>query len=231
MTKGAIQQPKQAAKATRLSSIAAATILVFATFGCSAADDENKGEYLSASEVCDSSLDATAAAALKRAGGTKEFTELSGRNDDGQPNKFSLKRSAATLYKTFSLQNHCVVFKAGDDSGHPLISIELAARESSPEQYRGEPDDTFYPMGTYTKTSNDTYALLYFKCSTKDPEGEKGSMPYIRAALSSAGRISASSTGHDLMTILNAVSRAMAKTLGCESEAALPSRVPPARAR
>jgi hypothetical protein len=212
--------------------MAVAAVLTFGTFACSAGTDQGNDEILSASEVCDSSLDEAAIAALKRLGETEQFTELPGKNDAGQSNKFSLKRSAATLYKDLrSLRNECMVFVAGDDSGPPLIWITFSAEKRATKRNNEPSTDSFYPIGAYAKSNGDGLALLYFKCSTQDPAREEEARSHIRAYLNSPAHVPASGTGHRVMTILNSVSRAMAKTLGCESEAALPSKIPAPLAR
>jgi hypothetical protein len=124
-----------------------------------------------------------------------------------------------------------MVFKAGDDSGHPLIRIIFSAESSAPERNNERSTDSFYPIGAYAKSNGDGLALLYFKCSTQDPAREEEARSHIRAYLNSPAHVPASGTGHRVMTILNSVSRAMAKTLGCESEAALPSKIPAPLAR
>ncbi|SEE59220.1 hypothetical protein SAMN05216489_07294 [Streptomyces sp. 3213] len=162
---------------------------------------------------------------------TTKFTEIPGSDDSGQSNMFSLQNAASTVHKDQTQRNQCVVFKAGDKSGHPLIDIDFSASRYVPKtetpESGGDSEKTFYPIGAYAQTGNTSSALLYFKCPTQDPTRASGTTPYVRASLTSApGQISAKATGRDLMTVLNSLSGAMAKQLDCASEAALPSEIP-----
>ncbi|MFF4020957.1 hypothetical protein [Streptomyces sp. NPDC001843] len=161
-----------------------------------------------------------------------KFTELPGTGDAGRPNKFSLKRAASTIRKDQTQRNQCVVFKAGDKTGHPLINVDFSAAKYVPSKDTsaagGDSGQAFYSIGAYAKTNRNISALLYFKCSTVSSHE---SMSHIRASLTSApGQIATQATGRDLMTVLNGISLGMAKQLGCASEAALPSRIPEAKA-
>lgn len=221
-------------KLTLLASVTSAAVLIFGVSACGGGNDEAEEPSLTASRVCDSTLDSSAAEALKRVGNTERFTELRGTNDSGESNTFSLKRAANTLHEDTSQRNQCVVFKAGDKTGHPLIDVDFSAEKHAPDANisgkDGNSEESFYSIGVYAKSSGHSSARLYFKCSTQDTEEPKGSTPYIRASLTSApGQVSAKSTGRDLMIVLNAISRAMANKLGCASEAALPSEVPEAQ--
>ncbi len=189
---------------------------------CSGNDNDTKEPTLTASQVCDSTLDSSAVAALKRIGNTEEFEELTGSADSGEPNKFSLKRAAKTVHENPSQRNQCWVYKAGDKSGHPLIAVDFSAMNYTPKaddvSENDESENTIYPIGVYAKTHENISASIYFKCSTQDT--------YINASLTTAGQLSTKTTGRDLLTVLNAITRAMAKQLDCASEAALPSQVP-----
>ncbi|WP_405480811.1 hypothetical protein [Streptomyces sp. NBC_00009] len=202
---------------------------------CSDGDDGNKTEpSLTASQVCASTLDDSAAAALERMGDTEKFTELPGTSDSGEPNKFSPKRAADTLYKDMTQRNQCVVFKSEDTTGHPLISVDFSAVKHHPSTTTGGSegsDPSRYRMGVYAATHGTTGASLYFKCSTRNPDESGQSTPYVEAELVGLpDQLSAKSTGRDRMAVLNAVSRAMAKELGCASQASLPYQVPAAQA-
>ncbi|WP_328755009.1 hypothetical protein OHA28_29505 [Streptomyces sp. NBC_00269] len=215
-----------------------AASIALATLGlasCSDGDGGKKAEpSLTASHVCASTLDASAAAALERMGDTEAFTELPGTNDSGKPNKFSLKRAADTLHKDMTQRNQCVVFKSGDTTGHPLISVDFSAVKHHPSTTTGDSegsDPSRYRMGVYAATHGTTGASLYFKCSTQNPDESAQSTPYVEAELVGLpDQLSAKSTGRDRMAVLNAVSRAMAKELGCASQASLPYQVPSAQA-
>ncbi|MFB8270208.1 hypothetical protein ACFC96_26885 [Streptomyces sp. NPDC055955] len=166
-------------------------------------------------------------------GEIKEFTELPGTNDSGKPNKFSLKQSAETLHNDMTQRNQCVVFKTGDTTSHPLITVDFSAAKFYPKTTKsggGDPKASHYRMGVYAVARGTAGASLYFKCPTKNPDAPGQSTPYVEAELTGTpDQISAKSTGRDSMTVLNAVSRAMAKQLGCASQASLPSRVPAAQ--
>jgi hypothetical protein len=208
-------------------------MLVLSISACSGSDKDKEEHNLSASQVCDSTLDSSAAAALQRIGGTKEFTELPGSNDAGNLNKFSLKHAASTIYDDVTQRNQCAVFKAGDKTGHSLIEVDFSAAKYPPNRddssAGGKSENTVYPFGVYAKTHDNTSATLYFKCSIENAEHPKGSAKYIQAYLySTPDQISPKTTGRDLMIVLNSISRSMAKQLGCASQAALPSHIPDA---
>ncbi|MER5436528.1 hypothetical protein [Streptomyces sp. NPDC002588] len=206
-------------------------VLIFGVAACGGDSEDTEEPSLTASQVCDSALDSSAVAALTRMGNTEKFTELPGTMDSGEPSKFSLQRSAKTIHESKTQRNQCVVFKAGDKTGHPLIDVDFSAVTYHPRADEASQDETsenaIYPIGLYAKTHENANAAIYFKCSTQASGTAKKSTPYISASLTSApGQVSVESTGRDLITILNAISRAMAKELGCASQAALPSQVP-----
>ncbi|MGW6360344.1 hypothetical protein ACWFR5_35575 [Streptomyces sp. NPDC055092] len=210
-------------------------LAALALVSCSDGEGGKKAEpSLAASQVCASTLDASAAAALMHMGGTEKFTELPGTNDSGKPNKFSLKQATDTLHTDRTQRNQCVVFKAGDTTGHPLISVDFSAVKHHPSTTTGDregSDLSGYRMGVYATTHGTTGASLYFKCSTRNPDEPGKSTPYVEAELVGLpNQLSAKSTEHERMTVLNAVSRAMAKQLGCASQASLPYQVPAAQA-
>jgi hypothetical protein len=216
---------------TALRSATCAAVLIFGASACSGGDDGEEATSLTASQVCASTLDSSAAAALQRIGGTEKFTELPGTNDSGEPNKFSLKRAASTIHQDKTRRNQCFVFKAEDESGQPLILVDFSATKYDPTEDAPATDagsgQTIYPFGVHAQTNDNSSALLYFECSTR---GSGTATPHIRASLTSApGQIAAKTTGRDLMIVLNAISRGMAKQLGCVSQAALPSEVPEAK--
>lgn len=217
---------------TVLPSVMGLAILLSVVSACGGDNDNVDEPSLTASQVCDSTLDPSAAASLERAGATEKFTELPGTNDSGESSKFSLDRAAKSIHEDQTQRNQCVVFKAGDETGHPLVDVDFSAEKTAPNPATSAENEdsgqSFYSMGVYAKTNGISSATLYFKCSTQGTEEPKNSTPYIKSSLTSAGQISAKTTGQDLMTILNAVSRAVAKQLDCASQAALPSQVPAA---
>lgn len=218
-----------------LPSVMSAAVLIFGLSACGGGDDEKAEPSLTASQVCDSTLDSSATSALQRVGRTKKFTELPGTNDSGESNVFSLERATKTTHEDATQRNQCVVFKAGDEGGHPLINIDFSAAKSAPSPDSStedkDSDQAFYSMGVYAKSNGNVSATLYFKCQTQAPDTSNNSTPYIRSSLTSAGQLSAGTTGRELMTILNSVSRAMAKELDCASQAALPAQVPDVEAQ
>ncbi|MBT2677223.1 hypothetical protein J7E95_41860 [Streptomyces sp. ISL-14] len=214
-----------------LHSAVGATVLILSVSACSSNDSDKKEPSLTASQVCDSSLDSSAAAALRRMGSSEKFTELPGTMDSGEPNKFSLKRAANTVHEDMTQRNQCAVYKAGDTTGHPLIDVDFSAVKDHPStdgaSQEAESENVIYPIGAYAKTHENTSAAIYFKCSTQDAGKIKEPTPFIQGSLySTPDQISPKTTGRDLMTVLSAITRAMAKQLGCTSEAALPSQVP-----
>ncbi|MFE9600834.1 hypothetical protein [Streptomyces hokutonensis] len=225
-----LQQDRTRAR-TVSRSVLGAIVVALGISACGGGDKGTDEAELTASQVCASAFDTSAAKALQRIGDTTKFAEMPGSDDSGKPNKFSLKYAASTVHKDQTQRNQCVVFKAGDKSGHPLIDIDFSASRYVPKTETpgsgGDSEKTFYPIGAYAQTGDTSSALLYFKCPTQDPTKASGTTPYVRASLTSApGQISAKATGRDLMTVLNSLSEAMAKQLDCASEAALPSEIP-----
>ncbi|QWQ43358.1 hypothetical protein KME66_22035 [Streptomyces sp. YPW6] len=201
-------------------------VLLLAT---SCTDDESGEEAtLSASQVCDSTLTPPSAKALERLAATERFTELTGTNQQGDANKFSLEMAAKRLYGGAKDRNTCMVYKAGDDSGIPLLKIEFEPTRNHPapgaEARNTDRDRLVFPLGVYAEINGDSGANLYFTCSTKGPEGTS---PYIWARMySSGGQLSPGSSPEDRLAVLNDVARGLADQLGCADEAALPDRVP-----
>ncbi|MFD7700975.1 hypothetical protein [Streptomyces caelestis] len=208
--------------------IFATVLLGSSVSACS--DGEQEDQNLTATQVCDFTLDASAAKALERMGATKIFGENyrnSGKNYRDNPESFTLARTAQMLHADTTQRNSCYVYKASTDTGHPLIHVDFFATDKyinpDPSLEKGESEDKFYPLGLYAKTHGTESATLYFKCST---QGGGKKTPYVKATLFSAsGEVSPKATGQDLMTILGTMSRALAKQLGCASEAALPTQI------
>ncbi|MFJ1615526.1 MULTISPECIES: hypothetical protein [unclassified Streptomyces] len=209
-------------------AVSGALVLAAAT-GCS--NESDKGpDGLSASQVCDGTLTASAAAALERIGDTDRFTELTGTNDIGDPNKFSVKLAAKRLHDERGQRGQCNLYKVGNDSGYPLMVIDFEPVAKHPDSEKAKKnmdrDEIVFPLGLFAYTAGDNGAYLYFSCPTEGPEGKT---PYVKADMyTSKGQMNADSTGKDRMTILNAVSRGLAKELGCAAQAQLPAEVPAA---
>lgn len=165
--------------------------IALATLGlvsCSDGDDGKRAESnLTASQVCASTLDASAATALERMGDTEKFTELPGTNDSGKPNKFSLKRAADTLHNDMTQRNQCVVFKSGDTTGHPLISVDFSAVKHHPSTTTGDSkgsDPSRYRMGVYAATHGTTGSRCTSSARRRTPMSRGSPRPTSRQSLS-----------------------------------------------
>ncbi|MFE8913673.1 hypothetical protein [Streptomyces globisporus] len=191
-------------------------------------DGSGKEATLSASQVCDSTLTPPAAKALEHLASTERFTELSGTDQQGEANEFSLELAAKRLHGEVKKRNICMVYKAGNDSGIPLLKIEFEPTENHPvpegEVRKADKDRIVFPLGSYAEVNGDSGANLYFACSTRGPEGTS---PYVWARMySSGGQLAPGSSPENRLAVLNDVARGLAEQLGCSDEAALPDRVP-----
>ncbi|MFJ4922729.1 hypothetical protein [Streptomyces sp. NPDC088725] len=197
--------------------------------GCSQNTAEEYGPRISASKICDRTLDENGISALRRLGGTDDFNESTGITDTGESKKFSMPRAMAHLHDDNAQLSTCTVYTADNKSGAPLVQLDFSASESYPSRSVAEDEDPrglliFYPIGVYASTKADNSTSLYFRCTTK---GAKGSTAYIRAGVFSVGnQLKGNSTSKDRMTILNSVSRRLAAEAGCADEARLPAKVP-----
>lgn len=187
---------------------------------------------MAASQVCDGTLTGPAATSLERIGDTDRFTELTGTNDIGDPNKFSLDLAAKRLHTELGKRSECSVYKADDDSGLYTLKIRFEPTASRPDpekasRKQGSADDrSVFPLGLYAYVPEEDGASLFFSCTTKGPQG---STPYVMASLFvNKNQVDAGSTAKDRMVVLNAVSRAVAEELNCAAEAKLPAKVPDA---
>uniref|UniRef100_A0AAU3GYQ6 Uncharacterized protein n=1 Tax=Streptomyces sp. NBC_01401 TaxID=2903854 RepID=A0AAU3GYQ6_9ACTN len=187
---------------------------------------------MASSQVCDGTLTGPAATSLERIGDTDRFTELTGTNDIGDPNKFSLDLTAKRLHTKLGERSECSVYKAADDSGIYLLKIRFEPTASRPDPEKashkqGAADNrTVFPLGLYAYVPEEDGASLLFSCATKGPEGRT---PYVMASLfANKHRVDAGSTAKDRMVVLNAASRAVAEELGCAAQAKLPAKVPDA---
>lgn len=181
-------------------------------------------EILSASQVCGGTLSAAGVAALERIGGKNGYTELE------DPERWSPDSAAKRLEDSAVSHYECDLYREGDESGRPLMTIGFMARKSHPDPAESakdkDYDQLFYPLGLYASATGDLATSLFFACPTERAEG---STPYVKADMYSAkNKMNAGSTGKDRMTILNDVSRALAKELGCTAQAKLPTKVPDA---
>ncbi|MEV0024306.1 hypothetical protein AB0H45_19215 [Streptomyces atroolivaceus] len=206
-------------------------LVMAAASGCSG-DGAQEPEGLATSAVCDGTLTGPAAEALERIGGTKQFTELTGTNDIGDPSKFSLDLAVRRLHTELGQRSECTLYKADNDSGIYLMKIrfEPTAERPAPEkaakaQNAGD-DRLVFPIGLYAYTPEENGASLLFSCATKSSEENT---PYVMASMfTNKNQVNPGSTAKDRMTVLNAVSRALAEKLGCAAQAQLPAEVPDA---
>ncbi|MEV5608355.1 hypothetical protein [Streptomyces sp. NPDC052225] len=181
---------------------------------------------VSADKLCDESLDRESAAALEKISGTTKFQELPGKNDFGEPNKFSLARAGKHLSTETTQRTQCNVYKASDKSGHPLLQIDFIGVKRTPTRKGLEDatERTFYPVGSIAYAGDGNSTSLYFECrEASKADGSK----FIDAAMySSANQMKVHSTENERMAILNSISRKFASQLGCLAEARLPKHLP-----
>ncbi|MET9498193.1 hypothetical protein [Streptomyces sp. NPDC006552] len=209
------------------TALAALTVLVC---GCDGPSAKDQDESVGAGQVCAGTLDASAARALERLSGTNRFEELTGTNEIGEPNAFSVKRAVQHLHATPSSRSSCTVYLADDNSGMPLLDLDLSASQSHPK--RTETNSSrkrlTYPMGVYAAATQ-TGTQLFFSCTTeaKSADAYVGDTKYVEANMSFIGHARGGDEGRDRMTVLNSVARAVARAAGCATEAALPTTVPP----
>lgn len=228
-------QPTESSRARRsairkLQQATCGMAIIAGFTGCTNSPDKDT-QGMSATQVCDSTLDATAAAAAERMADTKKFTELTGTNDAGEPNKFSLSRAIKHLHGTTSERSSCSIYKADDQSGHPLLDVDFsaAARHPKPKESHdgSENDRVVYPIGLYAITGSNG-ATLFFRCPTKGSAEEfVGDTQYVKAAMFAPNKqLRGNSVSKDQMAILVSLSRQFATRLGCGDVANLPSELP-----
>ncbi|MFJ5047838.1 hypothetical protein [Streptomyces sp. NPDC088719] len=205
-------------------------VLVIGAAGCGGDDESGASEQAvrSPAQVCDSTLKPPARTALKRIGGTGRYTELSGKQENGEPYRFSLPLAAKRLHSEYLRRNKCAVYRADGKNDFPLLDINIEPSSTVPEKAsEAGSREFFFPLGEFASVNSDpgsTYATLFFACTTKGPEGNS---PYVKATLYvPTNQARPSSTVEDRMTVLNDVARGLAGELGCADEAALPARVP-----
>ncbi|MFF9004013.1 hypothetical protein [Streptomyces achromogenes] len=191
---------------------------------------EEPGTPVAASRLCDGAFDAPAAQALRRLAGTERFDESAGAGESSEAATFSLRKAVEHLHDAYRRRSACWVYKSGDTSGEPLLEIRFTASEGYPSGTRKKSgnDKVTYPVGRFAQVGSNG-ADLFFRCSTKAPteDANIGDTNYVKAELfSPAGQMRGDSIDHDRMVILNSVSRKLAQTAGCASEADLPAVVP-----
>ncbi|MFD7457284.1 MULTISPECIES: hypothetical protein [unclassified Streptomyces] len=205
------------------------------TSGCSSGSDaeglskEQKG--VPAHEICDGTLDTSAAAALKRISGTNRFEELTGTNQAGEPDEFSVSRSVKHLHDEYLKQSECSVYKAGDGSGKPLFEVRFSASGHYPSGKSDSSDRKVrYPLGVFAQVGLNG-ADLFFRCTTKASTSDAyiGDTDYVKAQMYTAtNRLRGGDKARDIMVILNSMARSVAEAAGCAPQAGLPTRVPDA---
>ncbi|MFH8883869.1 hypothetical protein [Streptomyces californicus] len=120
------------------------------------------------------------------------------------------------------------MYRADGKNDFPLLDINFEPSTAAPEKVSESSAKEFlYPLGEFASVNSkpgSTYATLYFACPTQGPDGKSS---HVMASLFvPTDQARPGSTPDDRMAILNDVSRALAKELGCADEAALPARVP-----
>ncbi|WP_330461135.1 hypothetical protein OIB37_32275 [Streptomyces sp. NBC_00820] len=200
--------------------------------GCS--DDSGKGDgrepnaNMAASKVCEGTLDHSAAAALQHLSGVDRFDELTGTNEAGESNTFSLSGAVGHLHDEYLERSACRVYKSGDGSGEPLLEVRFSASVNHPPSPEAGGDRVSYLLGVYA-LAGPTGADLFFRCPTKPTRDGAvvGDTDYVKAEMAApAGRMRGDSVDRDRMVILNSMARSVAEAAGCASTAALPAQVP-----
>ncbi|MEW2620071.1 hypothetical protein [Streptomyces sp. NPDC048106] len=214
---------------------AAATILSLSVSACShhTATDPTA---TTAAQACDSTLDASGVAALQRLLGTDtgKFVETTG---DGLSDKFSLREAAKNVRNNTQAKgrNYCIIgkYKKGGKRTISEISFDAVQRSKVAHLF-SDGVRVRYPMGIRAETmtdgpSDDVAYTTYidFTCPLRTT-GKKSSLTQYVEAVLSVTRTGEHAGGEarDTMLVLNPVARAMAKELGCLSQANLPLHVP-----
>ncbi|MBV7669015.1 hypothetical protein STHAL_05845 [Streptomyces halstedii] len=201
--------------------------VALALCGASACSDGQgagkRPEVFSAPQVCDGALSSAGAEALERIGGTGRFTEI--RIADDPDYRWSLKQAVKDLQADYTDVHKCLLYKASDKSGLPLVTFRFSSDSQHPDPAEDEDTDRLlFPIGLYAAADKNFGTSLYFACPV---EGSEGRTPYVKAEMYSAkNQVDPASTAEDRMTVLNDVSRALAQEAGCASEAKLPARLP-----
>ncbi|MEU4153851.1 hypothetical protein [Streptomyces sp. NPDC026659] len=173
---------------------------------------------MTAGEVCDGTLDATAQAALRRLSGVERFDELTGTNGAGRSNVFSVRYAVQHLHDEYSLLGACLIYKTGVGNDHPLLDIRFSAEERYPKNTEKQP----YRLGVYAGVGRNG-ANVFFRCPTKAPSAKAviGDTQYVQANMYSAVSLRGDHQDTDRMAILGSISRAVAREAGCASGAGL----------
>ncbi|MEV5309986.1 hypothetical protein [Streptomyces sp. NPDC052610] len=219
------------ASKSRLALVLAAVAILMS--GCSSdsgaerPSSEQRG--VPAGRICDGTLDTSAVTALQRMSGANRFEELTGTNQAGEPNEFSVNKSVKHLHSKYLKQSICSVYKVGDEK--PLLRVRFSASKYYPS---GKEDpsgrEVHYPLGVFAQVGING-ADLFFRCPTKAPVKDAyiGDTDYVKAEMYTAtNRLRGNDKAGDIMVVLNSMARAVAEAAGCASQAGLPTRVPDA---
>jgi len=219
----------------RINALAIIAAAIFVT-GCSnnSDDSDTAGQDTGApaGKVCDGTLDPTASAALRRLAGSDRFDELTGTNEAGEPNTFSLARSVKHLHDEYTKRSACRLYKSGDNSGQPLLEVRFSASSNHPSVSTKASSNArvSYPLGVYALVGS-SGADLFFRCPTKatTDNASVGDTNYVKAEMSAiADNMRGNSVNKDRMVVLNSMAKAIAEAAGCASTAALSTQVPTA---
>ncbi|MFD5796534.1 hypothetical protein ACFWIO_24000 [Streptomyces diastatochromogenes] len=220
-------------RARALCFTAIAVLVGGCSNGSGKGDRSEPNTGVAAGKICDGTLDSSAAAALRRLSGTDRFDELSGTNEAGEPNAFSLSRAVKHLHGEYLKRSACWVYKSGDESGTPLLEVRFSATRSYPSssEKHSVGDRVRYPLGVYA-LAGPNGADLFFRCPTKPTSDDAaiGSTDYVKAEMTAhANQMRGDNVNKDRMVVLNSMARAIAEGAGCTSSAALLAQVPEAQ--
>ncbi|NGO78049.1 hypothetical protein G6045_20630 [Streptomyces sp. YC504] len=196
-----------------LASIGIMAVIASAS-GCTSKPNEPTG--LSASEICDGTLDSSSRTALEKISGSSNFEE----NYFGTSEAFTLDRVVKNLHSDTSERATCYVSNK-ESAGKPLLDIDFEAvnRHPSPDPEGADRRNQYeFPMGEFAIVGEQGGATLFFSCPNK---GDSGTTQFVKATLFTILPLAA-----DEMTILNSVSRRLADKMGCADVANLPAKVP-----
>ncbi|MGV9428704.1 hypothetical protein ACWDO7_31010 [Streptomyces sp. NPDC003656] len=202
-----------------LAAAAAALLIGGCSKGPAKSETKEPGTRMTASEVCDGTLDEAAQAALRRLSGVDRFDEMPGTNEAGASSLFSVRYAVQHLHDAYPTRGTCWVYKTGVGNDHPLLEIRFSAEERYPKATGGQP----YRLGVYAGVGRDG-ANVFFRCPTRAPstKASVGDTKYVQADMySAAGTLRGEHQDTDRMAILGSMSQAVAREAGCASGAGL----------
>ncbi|SEC69819.1 hypothetical protein [Streptomyces melanosporofaciens] len=215
------QEPRLKPLARGTLLLASVSLLVL-TSACSNSDgdheeaNEEKPKGLSATKVCDASITGQAARDLRRLTGADTFE---------QTDEVKLKSVAEKLASSSdTVRSACEIYLP--DASSPAVQIDFSRRTEHPTRSSFESSDAdewiIFPIGRHARASG-SGADIYFSCPAKNkdvPDLIHGNLRSPRSSLSEKD------TDFARISILNSVSRNLAKALGCSEESQLPEKVP-----